>query len=105
MPDKLKAALNATGLLFAEYAWSEAPRGDYGVYGMGGENDLHANDMHAERATEYTVDYFTRRPPAEVVPTIEAALESMEGCAWYLNSVQYENDSGYLHLEWVAQVV
>ena len=104
MLENLEAALKATGLQFTAYAWSEAPVGDYGVFGMDGENDLSADDKHAEKATEGTVDYFTRHAPAAAVAAIEGALEGVEGCAWYLNSMQFESDTGYLHIEWVVQV-
>ena len=103
MLDKLEAALKATGLEFAAFGWSEAPAGDYGVFAPDGANDLYAGDRHAETATEGTVDYFTRHNPAEAVSAIQGALESVEGLAWYLNSVQFESDTGYIHLEWVVQ--
>ena len=34
--------------------------------------------------------------------TLQAALDGA-GIAWYLNSVQFEPDTGYVHLEWVFQ--
>ena len=42
------------------------------------------------------------RLPAKTA--IEAALEAAR-CAWYLNSIQFEQDTGYVHLEWVFQTV
>lgn len=104
MLDTLKTALNATGLSFAHFGWSKAPSGDYGVYSEDGANDLVADNVHAERAVEGTVDYFTRDDTLAAQPVIEAALITA-GCAWYLNSVQLENDTGYIHLEWVFQVI
>lgn len=103
MLDKVKAALDATGLPFAAFGWSKAPDGDYGVYAPDGANDLYAGDSHAETATEGTVDYFTRHYPAEAVSTIQEALEGVPGLAWHLNSVQFESDTGYIHFEWVVQ--
>ena len=103
MLGRLKAALEATGLLFAAFGWSKAPSGDYGVFAPDGANDLYAEDLHAETALEGTVDYFTRDASDAPVAAIEAALESVETLAWYLNSVQYESDSGYIHYEWVFQ--
>lgn len=32
---------------------------------------------------------------------IQAALNGLSGCAWYLNSIQYEEDTRLLHWEWV----
>lgn len=100
---ELELALTLTGLPFAHFGWSRAPEGDYGVFAEDGANDLTANNSHIERATEGTVDYFTRDATLAAQPTIETALESI-GAAWYLNSVQFESDTGYIHLEWVFQV-
>lgn len=104
MPDKLQEALDATGYRFAPYGWSHSPSGDYGTFAPDGANDLYANDSHAEKAIEGTVDYFTRDATGTPQAVIEAALESIEGCAWYLNSVQFEDSTGYIHFEWVVQV-
>lgn len=103
MLEQLKTALDATALPFAFAAWSKAPKGDYGVYTPDGANDLEADDRHAEKAITGTVDYFTRSDGGTVKATVEAALETVEGLAWKLNSVQYERDTGYLHLEWAFE--
>ena len=105
VPQKLSDSLMATGLPFALFGWSEAPDGDYGVFAPDGANDLCADDAHAEHSVEGTVDFFTRDDSDAVRQTVEAALSSVEGCAWYLNSVQMEQDTGYIHLEWVFEVV
>lgn len=103
MLEQLKAALDSTRIPFAFAAWSEAPSGDYGVYTPDGANDLEADDTHAEKAIAGTVDYFTRSDGGTAKALIETALDTVEGLAWQLNSVQYENDSGYLHFEWAFE--
>ena len=103
MLEQLKAALDSTRLPFAFAAWSKAPSGDYGVYTPDGANDLEADDTHAEQAITGTVDYFTRSDGGVAMQLIEGALDSVPGLAWQLNSVQYERDSGYLHLEWAFE--
>ena len=102
MLDTLKAALAATGLPFEHFGWSKAPAGDYGVWAEDGANDLHADNAHAEKLAEGTVDWFTRDDAMPAQPIIEAALTAA-GCAWYLNSIQMEDNTGYIHLEWVFQ--
>lgn len=101
---ELETALKATSLKFAHFGWSKAPQGDYGVYAEDGANDLVAGSVHSERVVEGTVDYFTRDAALACKATIETALNSC-GAAWYLNSVQFESDTGYIHLEWVFQVM
>ena len=126
--DELVQALHSTGYQFAHFGWSRAPKGDYGVYAEEGANDLIASGCHAERAVRLTVDYFTRAVDSEASyntrspglyetvgdgvysrfdahpakTAIEAAFDRC-GCAWYLNSVQFEDDTGYVHFEWVVE--
>ena len=45
------------------------------------------------------VNYFTRDDTGAPRTTIETALNGLQ-VPWYLNSVQYENDTGYIHYEW-----
>lgn len=102
MLDTLKAALAATGLPFAHFGWSKAPANDYGVWAEDGAADLSADNAHAETLVEGTVDFYTRDDALAAQPLIEAALTAA-GCAWYLSSIQLEDDTGYIHLEWVFQ--
>lgn len=104
MLEQLVTALNGTGLAFAHFGWSRAPEGDYGVYAEDGANDLEAGDEHAEKALTGTVDYFTRDDSGACKDEIEAALEAA-GCAWALNSVQFEDDTGLIHWEWTFEVL
>ena len=105
MLDDLKNALEATGLPFAHHAWSKnAPSIDHGVWAEDAENALYGNDHHAERVYQGTVDWFTRKDDGVDMAKVEAALDSA-GAAWYLNSVQFEEDTGFLHYEWVFEAI
>lgn len=99
MLDELLDALAETGYEFAHYAWSKAPEGDYGVYAEESGNDLVCDEKHVEKGTQYYLHYFTRNDSGVPKTTIEECLNSV-GIPWYLNSVQYENDTGYIHYEW-----
>lgn len=100
MLQRLRAALEATGYPVAEYAWSVAPAGDYIVYGADGGADFLAGNTHAETGTTGTVDLFTRDPSPTPRQTVETALRSVRAMTWALNTIQFEEDSGYIHLEW-----
>lgn len=128
--DELIQALLETGYQFAAYGWSKAPDGDYGVYALDGANDLVAGGKHAEKVNRLSVDYFTRSIDTSVVfaprgsdeyltrmeglysyidhhpakTAIEAAFDHAD-IAWYLNSVQFEEDTGYVHFEWIVEVL
>lgn len=101
--DELKSALDSTGYSFAHFGWSKAPSGDYGVYAEDSANDLIANGKHVEKVLQGTVDYFTRDDSGAPKAAIETALDGI-GIAWYLNSIQFEDDTGYIHYEWVVDV-
>lgn len=99
MLDDLVTALEGTGLAFAHHAWSSAPEGDYGTWAEESGEDLLADGIHAERGIVGYINYFTRDDSRSVQDTIENVLNE-QGVAWVLNSVQYENDTGYIHYEW-----
>lgn len=75
----------------------------YFVWQEDGDNDLAAGNGHAERAVTGTTDLFTTR---EFDPWAEALGESLSeyGIAWYISSVQFEEDTGFWHTEWVWEV-
>ena len=100
-------ALEATGLPFAAYGWIRtAPElsRDHGVYALDDDVTLRADGEHAERAYTGTVDYFTRDPSGAPQQAVEAALEA-GAFTWELNSVQYEQDTGFIHYEWEFSVL
>ena len=99
MLDDLINALAATGYQFAHYGWSKAPEGDYGEFAEEHGVDLEADGVHVEKGTAGYINFFTRDDSGEPRQKIEAALNSLN-IPWYLNTVQYENDTGYIHYEW-----
>lgn len=94
---RIKNALDATGLQFAHFGWVEHPA-EYGVYAEEAGRDFLADDGHAERGTNGTIDYFTRNDDGACRGIIENALEGI--CGYRLNSIQYEDETGYIHYEW-----
>lgn len=99
--DEILTELKKLGA-FAAYAWSRAPADNYGVIAVDGQNALRAGDAAAEKIPEGTIDWFTRNPASTVPGEVESLLDRL-GASWYLNSVQYEGDTGLIHNEWVWQ--
>lgn len=99
MLNELVTALSEAGLKFAHYAWSHEPEGDYGTYAEDSGNDLVCDEIHAETGTDCYLNYFTRDASETPRTTIEGILNSLR-IPWYLNTVQYENDTGFIHYEW-----
>lgn len=101
MYSALLAALQATGIPFAEAAWKTRPAGDYGVIMLDGDGDvLRADDTITNRATDGSIDLFAHGKALDKVHAIQTALFSACGSAWELNSIQYEANTGYTHYEW-----
>ena len=100
----LKTLLLAIGLPVFHY-FAANQTGPYIVWAEDGEGDaVHADGRKVERAITGTIDYFTKTENDPVVKQIEDVLDSDDGISWYLNSVQYEQDTGYIHFEWVWEV-
>lgn len=109
---KLNAITIGTGqsqrtLKFAHFAWQSAPAGDYGVYGEDGTNQFEASNRYAERVMTGSVDWYTRTDDLTAVNAIEDLFKSLQGenvFAWYLNTIQYEYKTNFLHYEWIVEL-
>ena len=127
----LEEALRSTGIPVAYAGWSKAPNNSpYLVYLEDGANDLIAGNRHVEKATRWTVDLYLRGDSVQhwaifapedadaykdldkkllavkaVVKAripVEDAFDDI-GAAWSLNSVQFEQDTGLIHIEWLVE--
>lgn len=104
--DELVRELQAIqGVQFAEYEWKTRPKGNFGTVQLDfeAEDDI-GDDCHQDRAWEGSVDLFTYGKEMMIVAAVESALESVCGGSWYLNSEQYERDTGLVHREFVFQI-
>ncbi len=62
-----------------------------------------ANGRMQNQAITGTVDLFTDDPEdTTLFEGVQAALDGV--CAWRLNSIQYEDETGLTHCEWVWEV-
>lgn len=59
-----------------------------------------ADNKLAEQAVSGTLDYFTKQEYDSMIDQIQSVLKSLPVC-WHLNSVQYEENTGIIHYEWV----
>lgn len=83
---------------------AKCPTAPYLVWAEDGQGEsVHADGMTVEQSIEGTVDYFTRQEYDPNFQRIQVALDTA-GAAWRLNSIQYEDDTGLIHYEWVWQV-
>lgn len=62
-----------------------------------------ADGKMQEQTVEGTIDYFTKTENDANVQKIQNALND-GSISWRLNSVQYEDDTKYIHYEWTFQI-
>lgn len=66
---------------------------------------FHADNRKAEQQISGTVDCFTQIEYDPLLDEIQEALDATENVAWMLESVQYEDETKYIHYEWQFRVV
>lgn len=104
MFEVIKNALLTVGVPVSHYEAKRKPD-KYIVWAEGSTaQSLGADNRISTRVMEGTADYFTREEDDPNIAAIEAALNNGK-IAWRLNSVQYEEQTGYIHYEWVWRVL
>lgn len=100
--ERIKAAHLAVTDAVSHYARLKSDR--YFVWQEDGDNQLRAENVVVERAITGTTDLYTK---TEFDPWADALGKAFDahGISWVLNSVQYEEDTGFVHQEWVWEVV
>lgn len=76
----------------------------YIIWQREGDNDFLAGNRHSETCETGSVDLFSTKANDPLISGIANALNEMEA-AWYLNSTQYEEETGLYHYEWVVEVI
>lgn len=104
MLETLQAALAALTERCYHYFAKPNAEPSYIVWAEDGDNDLTANNVHGERSYTGTIDLYTKIESDPLLADIPQALEQI-GASYYLNSVQYEEETGLIHYEWVFGVV
>lgn len=78
----------------------------YFVWQEDGEDVFDADERHGETAVTGTTDLFTKREFDPWVRQFEESIdESPYVLAWGLESVQFEEDTGFYHYEWAWEVI
>lgn len=74
------------------------------IWAESGEADsFHADNRKACQTIQGTVDLFTKTEFDPLLDDVQTALEGL-GVAWYLSSVQYEDETNAIHYEWTWEV-
>jgi hypothetical protein len=89
--------------VFHYYATQQSD--NYIVWAEDGEADsTNGDNQKTDQVIQGTIDYFTNK---EFDPNVEAIQEKLNAAeiSWRLNSIQYEEDTGYIHYEWVWELI
>ena len=96
---------NINGIEIAEYEWRPRPNGEYGTVQREFEIDSdNGSDGKQDRAFEGSVDVFTHGKQMLIIAAVESVLEDVCSGSWYLNSEQYEHETGLIHREFVFEL-
>lgn len=96
------ALLGASDAVYHYTAPANTPT-PYLVWAEDGSNDFEADSVHAERVYQGTIDLYTKGEDDPLMSAVPLALDQTTA-AWYLSSVQYEEETGIVHFEWVFEV-
>ncbi len=84
--------------------FADGQTGSYILWAEEREANSHDADNQKEiQALQGTIDYFTKTEFDPVINQIQDKLDAVD-ITWRLNSVQHEQDTKYIHYEWVWEV-
>lgn len=97
-----EALLNVDVKVFHFYALHPPER--YIVWAEDGEGEvLTADNQKVGQVISGTIDFFTKKEQDTAVGKIQQVLSDAE-ISYNLNSIQYEDETGYIHYEWRWEV-
>lgn len=101
---KLSEALVGVGVPVYHFRAPSGTKAPYLIWGEDGSGqNLHADGALEGQVIQGTVDLFTRTACDPLAEGVQGALTGAE-LPWRLNSIQYEEDTGLIHYEWVWEV-
>ncbi len=77
----------------------------YIVWAEDGEaGSVNANDEKEDQVIQGTIDYFTK---TEFDPNFELIQDKLNSAnlSWRLNSIQYEEETSFIHYEWTWEMI
>lgn len=77
----------------------------YFVWQEDGAADCILDGRHAEKAVTGSTDLFTKQEFDPWKDQMEQAFDNAPDILWRLNSIQFEEDTGFWHYEWLWTVI
>lgn len=99
----IKSALLTVGVPVSHFTAAKRPD-KYIVWAEDSQADsLCADDQMSDQTIQGTIDYFTHAENDPIVNNIQTALTQAD-ISYQLNSIQYEDNTKYIHYEWTFEV-
>lgn len=77
----------------------------YFVWQEENQTDLISDNRHGESIVTGSTDLFTKQEFDPWKAAFEAALNDSPYISWNLESIQYEEETGFYHFEWLWRVM
>lgn len=98
---RIPQALLTVGVPVSRYFATKKPD-KYIVWAEDSEADsVWADGKQLHQSIQGTIDYYTKQ---ENDPNVKAIQDALVGVSFRLNSIQYEQDTGFIHYEWVWEI-
>lgn len=103
--NKIKTALSSIPDLRVYHYWHTRLEAPYCIWEEDGEGDsLHTGNHKTQQVITGTIDYYTKQELDAMVDTIQDKLNTIEVLGWYLEAVDYEEDTNLIHYTWRFQI-
>lgn len=97
-----QALLTVSDRVYHHHALKQNP--PYIVWGeTGGGSQQNADNYLNEQAIQGTIDLYTKKEDDPLVDGIQAALADAR-ISFYFESADYEDETEYLHYQWIFEV-
>ncbi len=103
LSDIRDALLEVIPDVFHYEAWAKPDK--YIVWAEDTESDAgYGDNKKTTQVIQGTIDYFTKTEYDPNFELIQVKLNSID-IAWRLNSIQYEDETKFIHYEWVFEFI
>lgn len=98
------ALLQIEGIDVYHY-WREVKKNRYIIWAEDSESSsFHANNRLEEQQIHGTIDLFTKTEYDQIADAVQEKLGDAE-ISFRINSILYEDETGFIHYEWEFEVV
>jgi len=103
---KLNTALTAVTSKSYHYTKPASVKAPYVIWTEESEDgSFHADNAEKEQEVVGYIDLYTLKEFDPLIDVVQGALARLDGCAWRLSTVQYEDETKLIHYTWEWRLV